>query len=72
MMLTFAEVESLPDPNNGRYELRHGELVVVPPPMWGHYLVQHQLRTLIEPAAEETGIVSDCKKISVAIKPFLV
>ena len=47
-LLTFAEFAQLPDPKEGRYELRHGELVTVAPPIHEHYLVQRSLRRLLE------------------------
>jgi Uma2 family endonuclease len=30
-LMTVAEFEKLPDPPDGYYELRHGEVVLVPP-----------------------------------------
>jgi Uma2 family endonuclease len=55
-LLTFAEFEQLPDPKTGRYELRHGELVTVAPPIHEHYLVQRRLRQLLETAVA-AGVV---------------
>lgn len=52
-LMTFAEFEQLPDPKEGRYELRHGELITVAPPIHEHYLVQRRLRRLLESAAVE-------------------
>jgi len=56
-VITFAEFEQLPDPQFGRYELRHGEPVIVAPPKLKHSTVQRRLRRLLEAAAGETGIV---------------
>jgi len=56
-LMTFAEFEQLPDPQFGRYELRHGEPVIVAPPKLKHSTVQRRLRRLLETAAGETGIV---------------
>lgn len=55
--MTFAEFEQLPNPTFGRYELRHGEPVIVAPPKLKHSTVQRRLRRLLEAAAGETGIV---------------
>ena len=54
-LMTFAEFEQLPDPKEGRYELRHGELVLVPPPKPDHFLVQQMLRDLLDRAAAGRG-----------------
>ena len=45
--MTFAEFEQLPDPAGAaRYELRHGELIVVPPPASVHFATQRRVRRL--------------------------
>jgi len=49
--VTFAELELMPDAPDGRYELRHGELVKVPPPEFPHFRIQRRLRKLLESAA---------------------
>lgn len=51
-LLTFAEFEQLPDPREGRYELRHGEPVLMPPPKLHHYDLQRRLRRLLEVAVD--------------------
>ena len=56
-ILTFAEFDKLPEPVSGRYELRHGETVLVPPPKHAHYLMQRRLRRLLEAAAGAQGEV---------------
>lgn len=56
-LVTFAELEQMPDASDGRYELRHGELVKVPPPEFPHFRIQHQLRKLLESAAPASGEV---------------
>jgi len=56
-ILTFAEFDKLPEPVSGRYELRHGETVLVPPPKHAHYLMQRRLRRLLEGAAGAQGEV---------------
>ena len=53
--MTFAEFEKLPDPQFGRYELRHGEPVIVAPPKFGHMKVQQMLRDLLDQAAAGAG-----------------
>jgi Uma2 family endonuclease len=55
--MTFAEFERLPDPPGGRYELRHGELVIVAFPEHPHVKAQRQIRRLLEQAAGELGVV---------------
>jgi Uma2 family endonuclease len=54
-LMTFAEFEQLPDPRDGRYELRHGELVKAPPPKGDHFLIQQKLRDLLDRAAAGQG-----------------
>jgi Uma2 family endonuclease len=56
-LMTFAEAERLPEPQGSCYELHHGELVEVPFPKVKHFLIQRQLRALLEQAAGESGIV---------------
>ena len=54
-LMTFAEFEQLPDAQFGRQELRHGEVVIVAPPKFGHTKVQHILRDLLDKAAAGAG-----------------
>jgi len=56
-IVTFAELEQMPDAPDGRYELRHGELVKVPPPLLPHYRIQLRLQELLAPIARDKGIV---------------
>jgi Uma2 family endonuclease len=57
-LMSFAEFERLPDsPLGARYELRHGEVFQVPPPMHRHILVQRRLVRLLDVAASTTGEV---------------
>ena len=56
-LVTFAELEQMPDAPDGRYELRHGELVKVPPTEFPHFRIQHRLRKLLESAARAEGVV---------------
>ena len=54
-LMTFAEFEQLPDPKDGRYELRHGELIEVAPPKGDHFLIQQMLRDLLDRATAGRG-----------------
>jgi Uma2 family endonuclease len=56
-LMTFAEFEQLPDSRDARYELRHGEVVKVPPPKLKHSMVQEVLRDLLKQAAGGAGSV---------------
>ncbi len=58
-VMSFAEFEQLPERSErgSRYELRHGELVQVPPPLQGHSRVQWQLRRLFEQVVGDRGAV---------------
>jgi Uma2 family endonuclease len=55
-LVTFAELEQVYTKDR-RYELRHGELVEVPPAKFPHYRIQHQLRRLLEAVARDAGEV---------------
>lgn len=55
-LLTFTEFELLPEPSTGiRQELRHGELFLVHPNKNSHFVVQQQLRDLLDHATGDTG-----------------
>lgn len=56
-LMTFAEFEQLPDPVDGRLELRHGEVMKVPPAKLKHALAQERLRDLLKQAAGGAGSV---------------
>ncbi|MEP6961747.1 MAG: Uma2 family endonuclease, partial [Acidobacteriota bacterium] len=59
-LLTFAEFEKLPDPREGKYELRHGEAVLMAPPKHGHKRVQLALQNgLAAPAGASWVVVSE-------------
>jgi len=47
-LLTVEEFVKIPDPPGGRYELHHGELALVPPPIFKHSLTQKQLVRVLE------------------------
>ena len=56
-LITFAELERLPEPEGFHYELHHGELIQVPPPKLKHYAIQYRLRRALEVAAGDLGMV---------------
>jgi Uma2 family endonuclease len=58
-LMTFAEFEQLPDEVCLRYELRHGELVEVPPPIFGHALRQHRMVQLHKSACNTNALVTN-------------
>lgn len=64
-LLTIEEFLRLPDPREGHNELHHGEVVVVPPPKWGHQAFQRRLSKLIETAAGEGFVVG----VEMAFRP---
>jgi Uma2 family endonuclease len=47
-LLTVEEFLKLPDPPEGRLELHHGEVVVMPPPKRGHQRSQNRLQGLLQ------------------------
>jgi Uma2 family endonuclease len=58
-LMTFAEFEKLPDEVCRRHELRHGELVEVPPPIHRHVWLQYQIRELLRALAPKGDIVRE-------------
>lgn len=57
-LMTFAELDRLPDPPEGfHYELHHGELVKLAPPKHKHHDIQHNLLYLLHTAAGHSGRV---------------
>jgi Uma2 family endonuclease len=57
--MTFTEFEKLPDEICRRHELRHGELVAVPPPVHRHVWLQYRIRRLLEARAPEEDIIEN-------------
>jgi Uma2 family endonuclease len=53
--MTFAEFEQLPDPKDGRYELRHGIPVEVRPSRLKHSMLRERLRDLLDQVAVKHG-----------------
>src|SRR5271165_6361074 len=58
-MLSVAEYEAIPNPPGGRYELHHGELVVVTFPVHQHKALQRRSRKLLEALLEPLGFLVD-------------
>ena len=56
-LMTFAEFEKVPDSQSCRYELRHGELVSMLPPVHRHVWLQRRIRRLLEARPPEGDIV---------------
>lgn len=46
-LVTVAEFLKLPEPKEGRLELRRGEVISVPPPRWRHRDLQDRLATVL-------------------------
>jgi len=57
--ITVEEYERIPNPPGGRYELHHGELVLVTYPLRPHKSLQRRLRKILEPLLEPKGYVVD-------------
>jgi Uma2 family endonuclease len=57
-LMSFVKFAKLPEPASCRYELRHGELVQVPPPKLDHHLIQDRIAELLKPIARNSGHVS--------------
>jgi Uma2 family endonuclease len=55
-LVTVAEFLRLPDPKEGHYELRHGEVVLVPPAKWNHQDIQDRIQMLLKRLGEDEGI----------------
>jgi Uma2 family endonuclease len=55
-LLTFAEFERVPDPREGKYELRHGELALVAPAKHLHYKLQIRLTRLLQDTAGSSWV----------------
>jgi Uma2 family endonuclease len=56
-LMTVEEFLKLKEPKAGRYELHHGEVVLVPPPKWGHQNFQERVRILLERLMGASGVV---------------
>jgi Uma2 family endonuclease len=58
-LLTVDDFEQLSDPPSGHFELHHGEVVLVTPPVHSHKLLQRKLRVLLEDMADANDCVAD-------------
>jgi Uma2 family endonuclease len=56
-LITVEEYLKLPDAKEGRTELHHGEVVVMPPAKRGHQRRQRRIRDLLMQQVGETGVV---------------
>jgi Uma2 family endonuclease len=56
-LLSVEEFLKLPEPREGRIELHHGEVVVVPPPKRGHQRIQDRITMLLKRQVGSTGVV---------------
>lgn len=57
--MTFAEFEQLPDEVCRRHELRHGELVEVPPTVFRHAIRQHRVVQLLKSVSSDNVFVTN-------------
>jgi Uma2 family endonuclease len=57
-LMTVEEFLKLKDPKEGRYELHHGEVVLVPPPKWGHVRFQRRLQRLLDRLVGDKGVAT--------------
>jgi Uma2 family endonuclease len=58
-LFTVEEYEQIPDPPGGRYELHHGELVLVTYPVRQHRDLRRRLRKMLESILEARGYLVD-------------
>lgn len=47
-LVTVDEFAKMKDPADGRYELHHGELILVPPPLSDHARIQRRLMLILD------------------------
>lgn len=66
-LITVEEYERIPPPEDGWYELHHGELIHVTRPVRRHYDLQRRLRDLLKPTCEARGYLID---IEYAYRPL--
>jgi Uma2 family endonuclease len=64
-LMTVEEFLKLKDPKEGRYELHHGEVVLVPPTKWGHQRIQDLLQMMLKRLVGHKGIV----RMEMAFRP---
>jgi Uma2 family endonuclease len=56
-LVTFDEFVCLPDPREGWYELHHGEVVLIPPHVWGHQTARGRVSGVLTDLAGKRGVV---------------
>jgi Uma2 family endonuclease len=56
-LVTVEEFLRLLDPKSGHYELHHGEVVLMPPPKWGHEEIQERVRQMFKRVVGDRGTV---------------
>jgi Uma2 family endonuclease len=56
-LLTVEEFLKLPQRREGRIELHHGEVVVIPPPRRGHQRIQDRITMLLKRQVGNSGVV---------------
>jgi Uma2 family endonuclease len=65
-LVTVEELQKLPLPREGHYELHHGEIVLVPPPKWGHQEIQDRIQMLLKRLIGGRGVV----RMEMAFRPL--
>lgn len=58
-LLTVEEFEKLPAPSSGHYELHHGEVVLMSPPLQVHKRLERRLRVLLDDMAQASGFLAE-------------
>ena len=56
-LVTVEEFLKLPPAREGHYELHHGEVVLAPPPKWGHQVCQKKIELLLSRLLDNRGMV---------------
>jgi Uma2 family endonuclease len=64
-LVTVEEFLKLAPPKEGHYELHHGEVVLMPPPKWGHQQIQDRIQMLLKRLAGEKAVV----RMEMAFRP---
>jgi Uma2 family endonuclease len=54
-LVTVEEYLRLPEPGSGHYELHHGEVVLMPPPKWGHEEIQDKVQEIFKRLLDKLG-----------------
>lgn len=64
-LVTVEEFSRLQPPQEGHFELHHGEVVLVPPPKWGHQETQDRIQMILKRLVGERGVV----RMEMAFRP---